>query len=117
MNNNQLLYCLLLNVTFIILFANCQLNDAIPGENSQQAIKDKSEASENTPRQLPARGPKATLYYSKECQEEIAQHCPSARKGEISDLTVLSCIHNDVPDLSAINKDCQNVTTHNFFLT
>jgi hypothetical protein len=109
MINNQLFYSILISLSFFILFADCQLDDAKPTQNSEQIQNYKKEVLENSPRQLPARGPKATLYYSKECQEEIIQHCPTARKNELSDLTVLTCIHNNVPDMTVINKDCQNV--------
>ncbi len=50
-----------------------------------------------------------TLYYSKECQDDIARYCPSAQNSELSDLAVLRCIHNQVSDLNLIDKECHNV--------
>jgi hypothetical protein len=51
----------------------------------------------------------AVLYYSKECQDDIARYCPNGQNNELSDLAVLRCIHNQVADLSLIDKQCHNV--------
>jgi hypothetical protein len=55
----------------------------------------------------------AILYYSKECQDDIARYCPNGQNTELSDLAVLRCIHNQVADLGLIDKQCHNVK--NFF--
>lgn len=55
------------------------------------------------------RSPNTKLFYSKECQDDIIRYCRKARNTELSDLAVLQCIYNEVPDLNAIDKECHNV--------
>lgn len=55
------------------------------------------------------RQPNSNLYYSKECRDDIDRHCLNARKVVLTDLAVLQCIHNEVPDLNLIDKECHNV--------
>ncbi len=49
------------------------------------------------------------LYYSPECQDEIRQYCPRSDKVQLNDITVLQCIHNDVPDLATLTNACQHL--------
>lgn len=55
------------------------------------------------------RSPSANLFYSKECQDDIRRFCPNPGNVEMSDMTVLQCIHNQVSDLSQIDKECHNL--------
>lgn len=50
------------------------------------------------------------LYSSPECQNEILQYCPRA-KNPMGDVKVLQCIHNNLPDLNILTKECQNVNS------
>jgi hypothetical protein len=58
----------------------------------------------------------AVLYYSKECQDDIARYCPNGQNTELSDLAVLRCIHNQVADFSLIDKQCHNVFNFKKFI-
>ena len=73
-------------------------NDKLPA----QSVPKKQQLSLN-------REPDTGLYYSRECQNDIAIHCPKASKMILSDIAVLQCIHNEVQDLSKIDQSCHNV--------
>ena len=52
----------------------------------------------------------ATLVHAKECESDINHYCPKALQSEMKDISVLKCIHNQVRDLSTLDKKCQNVS-------
>lgn len=70
-----------------------------------------SDNNNNRPEPSIKRTQNAKLFYSKECQDDINRYCLSLSKSltELSDLAVLQCIHNKVPDLNLIDKECHHV--------
>lgn len=77
-----------------------------------------SDNNNNRPEPSIKRTQNAKLFYSKECQDDINRYCLSLSKSltELSDLAVLQCIHNKVPDLNLIDKECHHVKNNNLYL-
>ena len=86
--------------TFLLLL--CMVIEAVELDDNQQRPEPNIKRTQN-----------AQLFYSKECQDDINRYCLNDRKSvsttELSDLAVLQCIHNKVPDLNLIDKECHHV--------
>lgn len=95
-------YQLFVVITVIVL-------GSVSPNNAQQLNQEQQQ-----PEPSIRRNQNAKLFYSKECQDDITRYCRKARNTELSDLAVLQCIYNEVPDLNAIDKECHNVFNFEF---
>lgn len=102
---------ILVEICFLLLCCYCQVDQVRADNNNDQNLNNNQQQQ---PELNIGRSPNAKLYYSKECQDDISRYCLNAKKVELSDLTVLQCIHNEVPDLNLIDKECHNVNSSQF---
>ena len=52
---------------------------------------------------------KAQLYNSAQCHDNIVKYCPRSRQTELTDMSVMQCIYNEIKDLSVLDVECQHV--------
>jgi hypothetical protein len=92
------IFCLLICINIKYL----QAQEPKPEEKQQQQKNDDTSQQNKKIK-------KTKLYNSPECHEEIVKYCPRGRNIELSDVSVLQCIYNELKDLSVLDIECQHV--------
>ena len=109
-----------LTMFFLVYISNQSVNSVTDGnfknDESEKIQRPQAKEENNENQQKPKKVSSSlirelpiTLYYSRECQDDITRYCPKAKSTILTDMAVLQCIHNEVPDLNLIDKPCHNV--------